>query len=88
MNNNRQRSIYSIPYTAWILLFVLAPIALIVYYSFFDLTGNFTLSNYANFFSSVYLKLTISSFWYAFPNNILFIAVRLPNRLCHNEDKA
>ena len=66
MNKNRLRSIYSIPYTAWILLFVLAPIALIVYYSFFDLTGNFTLSNYANFFSSVYLKLTISSFWYAF----------------------
>ena len=39
MNNNRLRSIYSIPYTAWILLFVLAPIALIVYYSFFDLTA-------------------------------------------------
>lgn len=32
----------------------------------FDLTGNFTLANYKSFFSSVYLKLTISSFWYAF----------------------
>ncbi len=47
-------------------MFVIAPIALIVYFSFFDLTGNFTLDNYKNFFSSVYFKLTISSFWYAF----------------------
>ena len=78
MNNNRLRSIYSIPYTAWILLFVLAPIALIVYYSFFDLTGNFTLSNYTNFFSSVYLKLTISSFWYAFLITFFSLLIAYP----------
>lgn len=78
MNNNRLRSIYSIPYTAWILLFVLAPIALIVYYSFFDLTGNFTLSNYRNFFSSVYLTLTISSFWYAFLITFFSLLIAYP----------
>src|SRR5690606_30377519 len=66
MNNKPLRPLYNIPYAAWILLFVIAPIALIVYYSFFDLSGNFTIDNYKNFFSSVYLKLTISSFWYAF----------------------
>ncbi|BAQ10361.1 spermidine/putrescine ABC transporter permease [Bacillus sp. OxB-1] len=66
MKNRTFHPLYSVPYIAWILLFVIAPIALIVYYSFFDLTGNFTLANYKSFFSSVYLKLTISSFWYAF----------------------
>ena len=66
MNNKPLRPLYTIPYAAWILLFVIAPIALIIYYSFFDLAGNFTFDNYKNFFSSVYLKLTISSFWYAF----------------------
>lgn len=66
MNNKPLRPLYSFPYAAWIILFVIAPIALIVYYSFLDLSGNFTLANYASFFSSVYLKLTISSFWYAF----------------------
>ncbi|NYF24072.1 ABC transporter permease [Sporosarcina sp. JAI121] len=66
MNNKPLRPLYTIPYTAWILLFVIAPIALIIYFSFFDLSGNFTFDNYNNFFSSVYLKLTISSFWYAF----------------------
>ncbi|MCG7334220.1 ABC transporter permease [Sporosarcina sp. ACRSM] len=66
MNKRLLRPLYTVPYTAWIILFVVAPIALILYYSFFDLTGHFTFDNYKNFFTSVYLKLTISSFWYAF----------------------
>lgn len=66
MNNKLLRPVFTVPYVAWIILFVIAPIALIVYFSFFDLAGNFTLDNYKNFFSSIYLKLTISSFWYAF----------------------
>ncbi|WP_252503742.1 ABC transporter permease [Sporosarcina sp. Marseille-Q4943] len=78
MNNNRLRSVYSVPYAAWILLFVLAPIALVVYYSFFDLAGNFTLTNYHNFFSSVYLKLTISSFWYAFLITFFSLLIAYP----------
>lgn len=78
MNKSRLRPIYSIPYTAWILLFVLAPIALIVYYSFFDLAGNFTLTNYRNFFTSVYLKLTISSFWYAFLITFFSLLIAYP----------
>ncbi|MGG0667186.1 ABC transporter permease [Lederbergia citrisecunda] len=78
MNKSRLRSIYSIPYTAWILLFVLAPIALIVYYSFFDLAGNFTLANYRNFFTSVYLSLTISSFWYAFLITFFSLLIAYP----------
>lgn len=55
-----------LPYTIWIALFVIAPIVLIVYYSMLDLNGNFTLNNYQTFFSSVYLKMTLTSFWYAF----------------------
>lgn len=78
MNNKLGRTIYMIPYAAWILLFVIAPIALIVYYSFFDLTGSFTLSNYTSFFSSVYLKLTISSFWYAFLITFFSLLVAYP----------
>lgn len=78
MNKSRLRPIYSIPYTAWILLFVLAPIALIVYYSFFDLAGNFTLTNYRDFFTSVYLKLTISSFWYAFLITLFSLLIAYP----------
>ncbi|WP_019119681.1 ABC transporter permease [Brevibacillus massiliensis] len=63
---NKTRNLYLIPYVFWILLFVIAPILLILYYSFFDIEGQFTLGNYTDFFSPVYLTMTLSSFWYAF----------------------
>jgi ABC-type spermidine/putrescine transport system, permease component I len=55
-----------IVYIVWMVAFVIAPIVLVVYYSLLDLNGNFTLSNYSNFFSLAYLKMTLTSFWYAF----------------------
>ncbi|RAK19098.1 spermidine/putrescine transport system permease protein [Anoxybacillus vitaminiphilus] len=60
------RNLYLIPYALWIVLFVVAPIFLILYYSFFDIEGNLTLANYKKFFTPVYLKMALSSFWYAF----------------------
>lgn len=78
MNSKGARSFYLIPYYIWIALFVIAPIALVVYYSFFDLQGNLTLENYQNFFSSVYLRLTLSSFWYAFLVTFFSILIAYP----------
>ncbi|MFD0051821.1 ABC transporter permease [Actinomycetes bacterium NPDC127524] len=66
MQNKASRNIYLIPYALWILLFVIAPILLVLYYSFFDIEGNFSISNYQKFFTPVYLKMTLSSFWYSF----------------------
>ncbi|MGG3774345.1 ABC transporter permease [Heyndrickxia faecalis] len=60
------RTFYLVPYLLWILLFVIAPILLILYYSFFDIEGHLSLVNYEKFFTPVYLKMTLSSFWYAF----------------------
>ena len=62
----RSRNLFLVPYVLWIILFVAAPIALTLYKSFFDLDGALTLDNYARFFTPVYLKMTLSSFWYAF----------------------
>lgn len=69
----RSRNFYLIPYVIWIAIFVIMPILLIVYYSFLDIHGNFTLANYQKFFTPVYLKMTLSSFWYA----LLITAVSL-----------
>ena len=44
MKNKHTRNLYLIPYVLWIVLFVVAPILLIVYYSFFDIEGQFTLA--------------------------------------------
>ncbi|MFM1654149.1 ABC transporter permease [Brevibacillus sp. B_LB10_24] len=63
---NKTRNLFLIPYVFWILLFVIGPILLVLYYSFFDIEGQLTLGNYFDFFSPVYLRMTLSSFWYAF----------------------
>ncbi|MCP1143872.1 ABC transporter permease [Lysinibacillus endophyticus] len=66
------------PYIIWIALFVIAPIALVVYYSMLDLSGNFTLANYKSFFTPVYLKMTITSFWYAFLITLFTLIIAYP----------
>lgn len=74
----RTRNLYLIPYLAWIVLFVVAPIFLILYYSFFNVDGNFTFENYQKFFTPVYLKMTLSSFWYAFLITVISLLIAYP----------
>lgn len=54
-----------IVYGAWIALFVIAPLALVVYYSMFDINGTWGLMNYRRFFTPVYLMMALKSVWYA-----------------------
>ncbi|MBS4196966.1 ABC transporter permease [Lederbergia citri] len=75
---NKMRNIYLIPYVLWIALFVVAPILLVFYYSFFDIEGNFTVANYQKFFTPVYLRMTLSSFWYAFLITAFSLLVAYP----------
>ena len=67
-----------IPYLFWIALFVIAPIGLIAYYSLLDLNGDFTLANYKNFFTSAYLTMTLTSFWYAFLITFFTLLISYP----------
>ena len=63
------RRIYSVPYILWLGLFVIAPVLMIIYQSFFDMNGQFTLNNYLSYFTSgTSLSMTINSVWYAFFN--------------------
>ncbi|ETI70824.1 ABC transporter permease [Neobacillus vireti] len=78
MENKRTRGLYRIPYLLWILLFVIVPILLVLYYSFFDIEGNFSFINYQKFFTPVYLKMTLSSFWYAFLITAISLLVAYP----------
>ncbi|MBT9677337.1 ABC transporter permease [Levilactobacillus brevis] len=62
----RKTWLYFIPYGLWLALFVIAPVALIIYQSFFDLGHHLTLANYSTYFASAtYLKMTVNSVWYA-----------------------
>ncbi|MGN1401946.1 MAG: ABC transporter permease [Bacillus sp. (in: firmicutes)] len=78
MKNNR---LFAIPYYLWMALFVVAPILLVVYLSFFDLEGNLSLVNYQKFFTPVYLKMTLSSFWYAFLITAFSLLIAYPTAL-------
>ena len=48
-------SLFSVPYLLWLLLFVVAPVLMLLYQSFFDISGNFTLDNWHLLFSWTYL---------------------------------
>lgn len=75
---NSVRNVYLFPYVIWIVLFVVAPILLILYYSFFDIDGNWSLSNYKTFFTPIYLKMAVSSVWYAFLITLFSLLVAYP----------
>ncbi len=72
------RNLYLIPYVLWIALFVAAPILLIVYYSFFDIEGKWTIANYEKFFTPIYLKMALNSFWYAFLITLFSLLIAYP----------
>ncbi|MFS0862775.1 ABC transporter permease [Fredinandcohnia sp. 179-A 10B2 NHS] len=78
MENRLTRNLYIIPYALWIAIFVIAPISLVLYYSFFDIEGNLSLINYKTFFTPIYLKMTLSSFWYAFLITAISLVVAYP----------
>lgn len=78
MNTRLTRSWYTLPYTLWMVFFVIAPIVLVVYYSFLNIDGQFSLVNYQKFFTPVYLKMTLSSFWYAFLITFFSLLVAYP----------
>lgn len=78
MKNQLTRNLYIVPYALWILVFVVAPILLVLYYSFFDIEGNLSLANYQKFFTPVYLKMTLSSFWYAFLITLISLVIAYP----------
>lgn len=66
MNTSKQVKLFSIPYYLWILFFVIIPMLLLLYRSFFNVSGEFTFDNYFNYFTSAnYLLMTLSSVFYA-----------------------
>jgi spermidine/putrescine transport system permease protein len=78
MKTSWTRHLYTVPYLLWIGLFVITPIVLVVYNSLFNIEGNFSFDNYQKFFTPVYLKMTLSSFWYAFLITLFSLLVAYP----------
>lgn len=76
---NRKYKGLSIIYYMWIVLFIIVPIGLLFYQSFFDIYGNFTFDNYTSYFSSGnYIKMTLNSFLTAFLITITTLLLSYP----------
>lgn len=64
---NRTYQGLGVVYGLWLAVFVISPIALLIYQSFIGVDGQFTADNYLTYFSSAnYLTMTFNSFFYAF----------------------
>ncbi|MGT2836497.1 ABC transporter permease [Streptococcus macacae] len=75
-------NLFSIPYLLWIGLFVVTPVILILYYSFFDIEGHFTFTNYQTFLSSwTYLKMGLNSVLYAGIITVVTLLISYPTAL-------
>ncbi len=82
------KKFYSIPYFLWLMLFVIAPVVLIIYKSFFNMDGDFTLANYKEYFTAgTYLKMTFNSVWYAFLITLFTLLVSYPTAYFLNKTK-
>lgn len=55
------RKWYAAPYGFWMLLFTVVPLVLILYYSFTDGSGGWTLANFQKFLEPVYIKVLLRS---------------------------
>lgn len=75
-------NLFSIPYILWIFFFVVAPVALLIFKSFFNIQGQLTFSNYQVFFSSfTYLKMSFNSILYAGIITLVTLCVAYPTAL-------
>lgn len=73
------KKFYSIPYFIWLGLFVLVPLAMLLYQSFFNSAGHFTLSNYIEYFSrSSYIMMTFNSVLYALIITLVTLVIGFP----------
>ncbi|MGT2926163.1 ABC transporter permease [Streptococcus cuniculipharyngis] len=72
-------NLFSLPYFLWLLLFIIAPVGLTIYQSFFDIEGRLSLVNYQTFFSSwTYLKMSLNSVIYAGVITLLTLLISYP----------
>ena len=56
LKKGMHRSLFASPYLLWMIIFTVLPLLLIVYYSFTDASGNFTLDSFKTFLDSNYTK--------------------------------
>ncbi len=76
--NKNSASLLSLPYMAWAIIFIVVPLAMVVYYGLTDSTGHFTLSNITTIAKPGYLKALIRSVRLAVISTIVCFVLAYP----------
>ncbi|MBM7617988.1 spermidine/putrescine transport system permease protein [Weissella uvarum] len=70
---------FTVLYYAWIILFVILPVLLLLFESFKNINGQFTLGNYRSFFESgTYLRMTFNSVFFAIVVTLITLLISYP----------
>jgi spermidine/putrescine transport system permease protein len=75
---NKNMRFAGLPYMVWMLIFICLPIVLLGIYSFTDNAGNFSLQNFKDFFSPIYLKILLNSLYLAFIATLICFLLGYP----------
>lgn len=70
------KSLINAPYLLWSVLFIIAPMIMVVYYAFTDRNGDWTLANIAAL--GAYSQTFIRSIWYAFVATLICLVIAYP----------
>jgi len=72
------RSVTAAPHLVWCVLFILAPMAFVMYYTFTDANGAFTLYNLNEVFSATYMKILERSVLFALEATVICLLIAYP----------
>ncbi len=64
------------PYIVWAILFIVAPLLMVIYYSFTDANGAFTLDNIMQI--GKYTDIFVRSVWYALLSTVISLIIAYP----------
>ena len=67
-----------IPYVLWMILFIIVPVLLLVYFSLFDIQGHFSFENYKQIFSWKYFSMIWDSVIFAAVITIITLFISYP----------
>lgn len=66
------------PHIVWSVLFIIAPLLFVVYYSFTDMDGNFTLENITRIWNGDYLLIFLNSLCLALIATVICLVIAYP----------
>ncbi len=78
--------IVTAPYAVWAVLFIVAPLIMVIYYSFTDAQGNFTLDNIMQIGN--YTDIFVRSVWYALLSTVISLLIAYPLAYIISQSKA